>query len=405
MSAIRIFSGIFCGESALLDTLANRMDLCRVTDEGVIRKASGLSGLTCRQIQRAFAATSVFNSFTFEREQAIAYIKLALASRLQDGDMLFTGYTGLLLPERISHILRVCLVAESDFRMQRALARKGTDPDNALEAMQKSDGNQSAWAAPLLGNADPWSPGCHDMVIPMDQTGAEGAADLISQNLTKDALRPTPESRSAIEDFHLASSVEAQLLDAGHLVGVQARQGQITLTLHHPVLMGQRLAQDLVDLVSPLPGVISVDTRREESQKERSTYRRHNFDLPSRVLLVDDEREFVQTLSERLQMREMGSAVAYDGYSALDLVKTDDPDVMIIDLKMPEIDGMEVLKKVKKTRPEIEVIVLTGHGSEQDRQQCLELGAFAYLQKPVDIDILSQTLKQAYDKTRHGTGV
>jgi two-component system response regulator CpxR len=117
------------------------------------------------------------------------------------------------------------------------------------------------------------------------------------------------------------------------------------------------------------------------------------------VLLVDDEREFVQTLSERLQLRDMGSAVAYDGESALALVAEDEPEVMIIDLKMPGIDGMEILKQVKATRPEIEVIVLTGHGSEADRKQCMQLGAFAYMQKPVDIDELSDTLKKAHEKS------
>jgi DNA-binding NtrC family response regulator len=116
------------------------------------------------------------------------------------------------------------------------------------------------------------------------------------------------------------------------------------------------------------------------------------------VLLVDDEREFVQTLSERLELRQMGSAVAYDGESALSLVAEDDPEVMIIDLKMPGIDGMEILKQVKTTRPEIEVIVLTGHGTEADRKRCMQLGAFAYMQKPVDIDELSETLKRAHEK-------
>jgi DNA-binding NtrC family response regulator len=78
----------------------------------------------------------------------------------------------------------------------------------------------------------------------------------------------------------------------------------------------------------------------------------------------------------------------------------DEPEVMILDLKMPGIDGIEVLKRVKQTRPEIEVIILTGHGSEEDRRTCLELGAFAYLQKPVDIDRLTETLKQANEKMR-----
>ncbi|MDZ7596911.1 MAG: response regulator [Desulfobacterales bacterium] len=78
--------------------------------------------------------------------------------------------------------------------------------------------------------------------------------------------------------------------------------------------------------------------------------------------------------------------------------REDEPEVMILDLKMPGIDGIEVLRQVKTTRPEIEVIILTGHGSEDDREVCMQLGAFAYLQKPVDIDVLSDTLKRANAK-------
>ena len=118
------------------------------------------------------------------------------------------------------------------------------------------------------------------------------------------------------------------------------------------------------------------------------------------VLLVDDEREFVQTLSERLMMRDLGSAVAYDGESALEVAREDEPDVMILDLKMPGIDGIEVLRRIKKTQPEIEVIILTGHGSEADKTICKQLGAFAYLQKPVDIEELSATIKAAHEQIR-----
>ena len=129
-------------------------------------------------------------------------------------------------------------------------------------------------------------------------------------------------------------------------------------------------------------------------------YRKLDFEMPSKVLLVDDEREFVQTLSERLIMRDMGSAVAYDGESALNLIEKEEPEVIIVDLKMPGVDGLEVLRKVKATRPEIEVIILTGHGHEDDRQLCMELGAFAYLQKPLDINVLSETIQKANDKIR-----
>jgi len=73
---------------------------------------------------------------------------------------------------------------------------------------------------------------------------------------------------------------------------------------------------------------------------------------------------------------------------------------MVLDLKMPGIDGIDVLRRIRAEHPNIEVIVLTGHGSEKDEETCMELGAFAYLQKPVDIEKLSQVMQEAYSKVR-----
>ncbi len=172
------------------------------------------------------------------------------------------------------------------------------------------------------------------------------------------------------------------------------------MTINKHVLMLGRLEDELRAIASPLEGVRSVMTKVGPDFYKTDIYRKADFASPSRVLLVDDEREFVQTLSERLQMRDVGSAVAYDGESALRMVKHDEPDVMILDLKMPGIDGIEVLRRVKNSNPHIEVIILTGHGSDEDCATCMEMGAFAYLQKPVDIDALSETLRRANEKAR-----
>ena len=128
------------------------------------------------------------------------------------------------------------------------------------------------------------------------------------------------------------------------------------------------------------------------------------LETPPKVLLVDDEEEFVLTLSERLETRNLGSAIAHDGESALSIVENDAPDVMVLDLKMPGIDGLEVLRRVKRDKPATEVIILTGHGSDKEKRLAFDLGAFAYLHKPVDIDVLAETMKKAYAKVQAERG-
>jgi DNA-binding NtrC family response regulator len=118
-----------------------------------------------------------------------------------------------------------------------------------------------------------------------------------------------------------------------------------------------------------------------------------------KVLLVDDEEEFVKALAERLQIRELDSDTVLDGEQALSFVKDkQEPDVMVLDLRMPGIDGMEVLRQIKKAYPEIEVIVLTGHGTEKDEEEARRLGAYDYLEKPVNIDTLATKVKNAYKR-------
>jgi DNA-binding NtrC family response regulator len=114
-----------------------------------------------------------------------------------------------------------------------------------------------------------------------------------------------------------------------------------------------------------------------------------------KVLLVDDEEDFVRTMADRMEMRELGSEVALNGEQALQMLEDDIPDVMVLDLRMPGIDGMEVLQRVRKAYPQVEVIILTGHGSDQEEDEARRLGAFAYLRKPVDIEDLMDTVRRA----------
>jgi len=116
-----------------------------------------------------------------------------------------------------------------------------------------------------------------------------------------------------------------------------------------------------------------------------------------KILLVDDEHEFITTLAERLELRGINARVVFDGESALLAVADDEPHVMILDVLMPGIKGLEVLERVKRTNPNVQVLLLTGHGSTRDGIEGMRLGAFDYMMKPLNIDTLIEKMESAID--------
>ena len=401
MPVISIFSGTFCREKPVVQELHQQIGYEIVSDSDMVKKASGLCDISESKIERAFSAkTSVFNNFTHEKERSIAHIKLAVAQTLLEDKVIFSGFSSQLIPQRITHVLRVCLIADMKFRKEVAATEMQLSEKDAAALIRKQDEERALWMQMHFETADPWDASLYDIVIPMDKTDVGQTVSTIHDQVKSDLLQPNDTSRKAANDFLLAASVEAALTRDGHNVAVDSVDGVVTIIINKHVLMLSRLEDELKSIAARVPGVLSVNTKVGKNYHQSDIYRKVDFQAPSKVLLVDDEGEFVQTLSERLLMRNMGSAVAYDGESALKLVNDDEPEVMILDLKMPGIDGIEVLRRVKKTRPEIEVIILTGHGSEGDRKVCMDLGAFAYLQKPVDIAVLTDTLKEANEKIR-----
>ena len=401
MSIITLFSGSFCNENLVIQEIISRTGYRLITDNEVVAEASRHSQMAESKIIRAFSAgTSVFNKFTHEKARSIAFLKLALAELIPDDNTLVTSFCGQMIPKTVSHTLRVCLIANMKYRIGAASREQGISDKEAAKLAQKREEDCSAWIDLLFNQSDPWDAGLYDIVIPTDKITPADAATLIADNAASDAVRPTESSKQALADFRLAAGTEVALAREGHNVDVSAKGGSITITINKHVLMLSRLQDELRSIAEQVPGVKAVETKVGKDFHKSDIYRKHNFEMPSKVLLVDDEREFVQTLSERLMMRDMGPAIAYDGESALNLIKEDEPEVMIIDLKMPGINGLEVLRTVKETRPEIEVIILTGHGHDDDRELCMKLGAFAYLQKPLDINELSEIIKKANEKIR-----
>ena len=119
------------------------------------------------------------------------------------------------------------------------------------------------------------------------------------------------------------------------------------------------------------------------------------------VLLVDDEVPFVETMTKRLTKRDLDVSSAFNGQEALDILeKSRSIEVVILDVKMPGMDGLETLNKIRKKYPLVEVVMLTGHATVESAIDGMKLGAFDYLMKPCEMDILISKVGEAAKKKR-----
>ncbi|BBO86314.1 hypothetical protein DSCO28_68800 [Desulfosarcina ovata subsp. sediminis] len=399
MPVITLFSGSYCNEKEVVQEIGLRTGYPLISDKEIVAEASKRAGIPENRIERVFSnKTSVFNRLTRERERSLAYLRAVLAERLSEDALMISGFAAQLIPREISHVLRVCLIADMSSRVSAAVQERQISDAEALKIIHREDEKCAAWMHRLYETLDPWSASLYDICLPTDKTSPDEIAGLIEKSIAQSVIKLASGSKQAVDDFNTAANVEIALVKKGHTVGVEVKESVVTLTINKHVLMLSRLEEELKEIAIQVAGVTAVETKVGPGYYQTDVYRRQDFEAPSKILLVDDEKKYVQTLSKRLMMRELDSAVVYDGESALELAREDEPDVMILDLRMPGIDGIEVLRRVKKTHPAIEVIVLTSQGSEADKKTCMELGAFAFLSKSVDIEELSKTINAAHEK-------
>ena len=116
------------------------------------------------------------------------------------------------------------------------------------------------------------------------------------------------------------------------------------------------------------------------------------------LMLVDDDEDFLEVMSERLKTRGVDVSTASSAGDALDLIDRELFDVVILDLQMPGIDGIDTLKRIKEKREELQVILLTGHATVDKAVESIKLGATDFLEKPADFEVLNEKIKKAKKK-------
>jgi two-component system response regulator CpxR len=401
MPLVIVFSGSFCRAEEVARRVAERLD-CPLIGTEVMEDAAKESGMAGDKLIRALTGNpSFFNNLTHEREKGLIYVRAALAQRLHTDHRVYHGLAAHLVPKEITHALKVCLMAENDFRLAQA-KKEGLSTKEAEKRISKEDQKLSQLTHNLLQHS-PWDASLYDLRIAMHSTSVEQAVEMIVDSARREAVRPTEQSLQKAIDFIFATRINVLLAQKGYYYcNVTAHGGRVTISINKNIIRLESLADKLNAIVAALDGVEEVETKVGPEFNQPDIVRPYDFEIPSRVLLVDDEQDFVSAISERLEIRDIKSDVVYNGEEALRYLENQQqaPEVMVLDLRMPGIDGIEVLRRVKRDYANVEIIILTGHGDENDRRVAMDLGVFAYLQKPVDVELLAKTMKEATKKAR-----
>ncbi len=397
MPITAIFSASNCHGAETAKKLTKKLGYGYLSDD-LTDSASKKFSVSKEKLEIAIFGTSThFTISDLDRRLYISYFKSELLNALQTDDKVYFGFGTHLINPAITHVLKVCLAASFKYRVKQLMEAGEESEKDAKNLIRHDDRILFNWTQYLF-NLNPADKSLYDIVLPMDKHTVDDAVEHIYSFAVKDVLAPTPASIQALKDEMLAVKVQIHLLEKKHNVEVTAKDGKVNIQIKKFVMFMEKYKRELSSLAENIEGVKGLEIGISKSFKTPSIASNFDVDIPKKILLVDDEAEFVQTLSERLKTRNIDSSIAYNGEEALERFETDPPEVMILDLKMPGINGLEVLEKVKKKHYNTEVIILTGHGSKQEEQAAFELGAFAYLEKPVDISILSETMQKAYDK-------
>ena len=403
VAVITIDSATFCHGPEVADRIAKNLGFGRLPDREVFAAAAELAGTEADVLKRmVYGPAPVMAPSVRRSAVGVAALRVAMIDTIGADGLVYHGLLGHLLSTTLTHVLRVCLAGTHDYRLAEAGKQEVGDRD-AKRRIKADDEARAEWIDLVVGLGS-WDTSMYDIFVAMQKTPLDDTVDLICDHARRPVLALTGGGEQTLADVRRAAAVNLELAREGHDADVVCDAQRATILIKKYSIFRDRQRRELEKIALDVEGVSSVEVRPGPRFKEPDISFKIDLDVPSKVLLVDDEQEFVNTLSERLETRKMTPAIAYDGEEALAMVADDQPEVMVLDLKMPGIDGIEVLRRMKKSHPETEVIILTGHGSTAEEELAAELGAFAYLRKPVDIDELTQTMRAAYLKIETARG-
>ena len=228
MSIVTISRGSYSMGKAVAERVAERMGYECISRDVLLEASEQFDIPEIRLLHAMKDAPSVLERFTHGRQRYVAYIQSALTRRVRAGDAVYHGLAGHVLLRRVSHVLKVRILADSELRLSIVMEREKLTRKAALSWLARLDRERRNWTRSLYG-VDPGDPALYDLLLKVPRYEIEDAAELICRSLEMPQFKRTPESGQDMDDLALACQVKAELVAKHPDVAVASRHGNVVV--------------------------------------------------------------------------------------------------------------------------------------------------------------------------------
>lgn len=260
MPIITISRGSYSKGKEVAEKAAQKLGYECVSREVLLEASEEFHIPEIKLIRAIHDSPSILNRFTYGPERYIAYVQAALLEHFRKDNIVYHGLAGHFFVKGISHVLKVRIIADMEYRVRFVMEREGITRAEAFHMLKKDDKERRKWSQRLYG-IDTWNSSLYDLVIHINKITADDAVDIICHTVRLKDFQTTPESQKAIEDLFLAARVKAALIDIKPDIEVFAQDGVVSVKMEVPSTHEQVLINKINKKAKNVAGVkrINID--------------------------------------------------------------------------------------------------------------------------------------------------
>ena len=295
MAIVSIFSSSYCSKYDMVNSLIKKLQYNYVDEKDIIYETSHRFNISEKKLNNA-----LYNKAQDINSRLMAYVQLVIAEHIIDNNLLYYGFSAHLIPQDIGHVLRVCVIGDYHYRIQKAISKKTLTYKDALNQI-KNDDNTLNLLTQHIYKKNAWDSSLYDILIPIDKISVDAIVNIISENISKGFIKSTEDSEQAVKDFLLASKINVALNENGYKLNVTCNNGAVTIITEKMLLRVEKFQEELRRIVYNVDGVTGIEFTTNPDYSSVGYYSRFNVTMPVKTLSIDDEKNFTLTLSKRLQ--------------------------------------------------------------------------------------------------------